>query len=658
MAMAMAPAESPDSPAPPPRRALLLLPRRRPPFEGAVLAAVVAAAPPVLQRARPFVTETFKSKRCKELPVGAACLVLFPDTEREADTAPVQKLSRIHDILQQGDQLLGGADEAEMEALRLSQRLRSCKDDPARLGPGVGRLSAWLKERTSQGRRFLGGDRLSLRSDVALVGALLTSRSWCRRLARTSLQKLQASKQPLKGTDLVLKWMLTVLNEEPCQQALRAARDFEAASWPWQDETLPPELCDFLRGLEVPEPLCAEELLSPSERSKLAEEQRQAELAAIPLVKAVQQGNVEAVRSLLAAGVSVDAKFRTKHHEVRLEHIACAVGVSRPKCRESDDDHPAKLIARDLNLQLFPERDPDVEAKGIEILRLLIEHRGSLEALDSDGGTPAFYAAMAGNVRCFEYMLQTGGEKVFHHQDYLDRYPLYWATSNDQPAAVRWLLQHTTLPVDARSRHGRTALAKAAWSDSPDIAAMLLEKRADPRIVDDHQRTVVHMASWGTWGGRRGGKFVNGRAAGASPRCLQLLLATEEGRLCMHVADRDGGTPIAIASATGALDALEELLRCPEGLRQVRDPPPELQDFLPLAAAAFRGHVGCMQMLLAARAIPELRAKRTARSAMDFAVIGQELPTAELLADQLSPGPATTAIFATALTWAVHTGVT
>ena len=32
-------------------------------------------------------------------------------------------------------------------------------------------------------------------------------------------------------------------------------------------------------------------------------------------------------------------------------------------------------------------------------------------------------------------------------EDYLDRYPLYWATSNDQPAAVQWLLQHTCLPV-------------------------------------------------------------------------------------------------------------------------------------------------------------------------------------------------------------------
>eukprot|EP00439_Symbiodinium_sp_Y106_P048041 s651_g6.t1 len=99
------------------------------------------------------------------------------------------------------------------------------------------------------------------------------------------------------------------------------------------------------------------------------------------------------------------------------------------------------------------------------------------------------------------------------------------------------------------------------------------------------------------------------------------------------------------------------LLRCPEGLRQVRDPPPELQDFLPLAAAAFRGHVDCMQMLLNARATPELRAKSTGRSAMDFAVIGQELPTAELLANQLPPGAGTTAIFATALAWAVHTGV-
>ncbi|CAE7629269.1 EXOSC10 [Symbiodinium necroappetens] len=441
--MAMSPRCLESSAPVPPRRALLLLPRRRPPLEGAVLAAIVAAAPPLL-RARQCLTQTFKSKRCKELPLGAACLVL---SSGSGHAEVGRRLGRIHDILQEAEQLLGGSEEAEMEALQLSQHLRSCRDDPGRLGPGVGRLSAWLKESASQGRRFLGGDRLSLRSDVALVGALLTSRSWCRRLAGASLQKLQAAKQPLKGTDLVLQWMLTVLNEEPCQQALKAARDLET-SWPsLHDEVLPPELCDFLRSLEVPEPLCAQELLSAKEREELEEEQRQAELAGIPLIKAVQHGDVEAVRSLLESGVSVDAKFRTKHHEVRLEHIACAVGVSRPACRQHDDDHPAKLIARDLNLQLFPDRDPGMEAKGIEILRLLVEYRGSLEALDSDGGTPAFYAAMAGNVRCFEHMLQAGGEKVFHHQDYLDRYPLYWATSNDQPAAVQWLLQHTCLPV-------------------------------------------------------------------------------------------------------------------------------------------------------------------------------------------------------------------
>eukprot|EP00439_Symbiodinium_sp_Y106_P048120 s761_g6.t1 len=427
----MAPCCTESSAPVPPRRALLLLPRRRPPFEGAVLAAIVAA-PALLQRARPCLTHTFKSKRCKELPLGAACLVLYSD----AEVGTERRLGRIPDILKEAEQLLGPgrSEEAETEALHLSQHLRSCGDHPGRLGPGVGRLSAWLKEGASQGRRFLSGDRLSLRSDVALVGALLTSRSWCRRLAGASLQKLQAAKQPLKGTDLVLQWMLTVLSEEPCQQALRAARDLET-SWPsLHEEVLPPDLCDFLRSLEAPEPLCAQELLSAREREELEKEQRQAELAGIPLIKAVQHGDVEAVRRLLESGVSVDAKFRTKHHEVRLEHIACAVGVSRP--------------ARDLNLRLFPDRDPAMEAKGIEILRLLVEYRGSLEALDSDGGTPAFYAAMAGNVRCFEYMLQAGGEKVFHHQDYLDRCPLYWATSNDQPAAVQWLLQNTCLPGD------------------------------------------------------------------------------------------------------------------------------------------------------------------------------------------------------------------
>eukprot|EP00439_Symbiodinium_sp_Y106_P051407 s761_g6.t2 len=415
--MAMAPCCTESSAPVPPRRALLLLPRRRPPFEGAVLAAIVAA-PALLQRARPCLTHTFKSKRCKELPLGAACLVLYSD----AEVGTERRLGRIPDILKEAEQLLGPgrSEEAETEALHLSQHLRSCGDHPGRLGPGVGRLSAWLKEGASQGRRFLSGDRLSLRSDVALVGALLTSRSWCRRLAGASLQKLQAAKQPLKGTDLVLQWMLTVLSEEPCQQALRAARDLET-SWPSLHEEVVAQ-----RALKWSDPILLWRKTSPKgsfRRLGLSEAVRRLLESGVPfqLQRALPCPSAllrlesceecgckvsdQAPRSAAGETWPVPRTSRFGAGSERQEHIACAVGVSRP--------------ARDLNLRLFPDRDPAMEAKGIEILRLLVEYRGSLEALDSDGGTPAFYAAMAGNVRCFEYMLQAGGEKVFHHQDSL-----------------------------------------------------------------------------------------------------------------------------------------------------------------------------------------------------------------------------------------------
>ncbi|CAE8732176.1 unnamed protein product [Polarella glacialis] len=702
---AVRPSRLPAAPA----RVVLLLPAQQPSFECAYLAAVgVAAATSLARRpsGSPASRFLFEVKRCKQLVGNAACLLVgqcsslveaeaSPGTSEASDSvwggalSVSRRHSELSEVLCAGHSLLRADARPSLEAtstssgkftpedrsslmnLELSQQIRAACGDPAQLGPLVGVLSSRLRKLSSSEKGsssdvvFFGGKSPSLISDIPLAGSLLTSASWCRRVAEAlepsdngkCLEKLKARKleAPLKGMDLVLFWLLQIMDDAPAQAALAACQAMAlqrpgepALAWPWEDSGADSEDADdrlmpseFLQYLDTVRPplgqVCADDLLTLQQQRGLAQHQEAAVLAGKPLIEAVQRGDVNQVRHLLLVGAKVDIQYHTKHHSLGLVHLAAALGISPPEGREYAKDHPASLIAADLQIQLYQVRNPSAEDGGVAILKLLVEAKCGLDIQDSDGSTPCFYAAMAGNVRCLEYILQAGGQQTFGTLDFLQRSDLYWATSNDQPHTVRWLLENVQgAKVDGQSRQGRTPLAKAAWSDLPECAQILIQHKADPRVVDDHGRTVLHMASWGPLGGRRGGKFVNGRAAGASPRCIELLLRSPEGRSCLVVGDRDLGTPLAIASATGALDAIEAIVACEEGRMQVLKHPPTAIDFVPLAAASFRGHEGCLRKLLEVLGDPSMRGKHTGRSALDFAVIGQQLSIVMLLAERLA----------------------
>lgn len=626
---------------------LLLVPREGPSFECAFLAAVAAGTSGAL-----------RVRRCVDLASGAGCL--WTASSAEGVIPGVASIAALPELLTAAAAVLDGCSagwrggRSDGHYCTLGQRVRAFGEDPSLLGPALGELSAELRAAgvrgsaagPAEGPRFLGGTRPSLLGDVPLVGGLLTSRVWCRRVKKSRAADFEAMEWPLKGNNLLLYWLHGVLDSHFGQLALQACRGEPLAL-----ESLVPDLLSL--GSAAPEALvaavrgalpppgalvAAAELQTDAQMLAAAERQVALERERQPLVDAVLSEDLAGVQRLLAVRADLGARLRTKHHEYRLQHVAAALGVSVP-VGATLDGHPAVLIAEDLGIRLYTtggEAD-DARRNGASIFKALLDARASLEDKDSDGSTPVFYAAMAGNLPALELIASVGGSTPFRKRDDLNRTPLYWATSNDQLAAVRWLCEHARdeIDLDVQSKHGRTALAKAAWSDLPVVAAALLEHRADPRVRDDHGRNVLHMASWGPFGGRRGHKFVSGRVAGASPRCVEMLLALPEGVECVAVPDRDDATPMHIAASTGAIEVLEIMLGTEAGRRCAREPPEGARDFVPLAGSAYRGHVDCLELLLKAGADP-LRQSCRGRSALDFAVVGRQARTCAVLAETVA----------------------
>eukprot|EP00928_Gymnodinium_smaydae_P056488 TRINITY_DN39861_c0_g1_i1.p1 TRINITY_DN39861_c0_g1~~TRINITY_DN39861_c0_g1_i1.p1 ORF type:complete len:1241 (-),score=115.08 TRINITY_DN39861_c0_g1_i1:536-4258(-) len=659
--------------------ATLLLPTQWPSFECAYLAVVMKKAASDISIASAAAGCTrFRIASLPEVASGAACLLVgtpsATDTpcghDRDVEEWRGRSYVSIPEMLAIGHEVINGGcgscftcNDARFD---LSERIRAAADNPAVLGPLIATLSRELRVLVSNFSGplplFFGGSAPSLGSDVPLVGALLTSRSWCRRVAESSLENMRALEWPLKGLELVLYWMLCVLEEHAGHQALQACRgEMDVNSFNVGVVLKPPhEVSKLLATLKPPDiAVRVAELLTDKQREEISKRQADVERANVPLLKAVRSGDLGGVRSALELRADVGVRVKTKHHEYGLEHIAASLGVSAP-IGAIEEGHAAELIAKDLDIRLFPPGSGSVETLSADMLKVLVACRASLNSMDSDGSTPLFYAAMSGNTLCLDFLLHEGGLNLFAHQDLIRRTALYWAASNDQKGAVAWLLENASaaIPIDAQSKHGRTALAKAAWGDLPEVASMLLDFRADPRVRDDHGRNVLHMASWGPWGGRRGGKYVNGRAAGASPRCVEILLRSPQGEACMAMCDRDDATPLHVAASTGALDVLNVMLSSDVGRRIIEVPLEYSTDFLPLAGAAFRGHDECLRTLLLARADANYR-NASGRSALDFAVAGRERTNVVVLIDHIIAHDVLekdhiAALFASAAEWAVR----
>ena len=86
-------------------------------------------------------------------------------------------------------------------------------------------------------------------------------------------------------------------------------------------------------------------------------------------------------------------------------------------------------------------------------------------------------------------------------------------------------------------------MSKACWNGFVDVTKVLLDSdKIDIDLKDNHGRTALHNAIWGSAGGRLGEKV--GISNEDSPECAQLLLDKGANP---NIEDNSGNTPINIA---------------------------------------------------------------------------------------------------------------
>ncbi|CAK4367004.1 unnamed protein product [Aphanomyces euteiches] len=232
-----------------------------------------------------------------------------------------------------------------------------------------------------------------------------------------------------------------------------------------------------------------------------------------PLQVAVQNGHIEAVRTLLKHNADVDKLPRASFYH-----------QSAVKPPIFFADH-----VQQRNVLTFRTTQAN-----------LLEEYGSDVAL-----TPLHTAAAADDHKRVESLVRSGldpdvlGELV---AGFYQRTPLHWAAISGSANSARHLLAHGANPM-AVDRFGRTPLHWAARNNHVQVVQLLLEYKADANAMDSDGYPVLCVAA---------------QAEGVSVEVIGLLVSAGAD---LAFKDRDGNTPLHIALINENRQTAVSLLR-------------------------------------------------------------------------------------------------
>ncbi|KAI9038209.1 uncharacterized protein KD926_011148 [Aspergillus affinis] len=144
--------------------------------------------------------------------------------------------------------------------------------------------------------------------------------------------------------------------------------------------------------------------------------------------------------------------------------------------------------------------------KALEVAQVLLSASGiDPDSKDHDGRTPLTYAAGIHSMPLVELLLKQASVQP----DTLDNYrrtPLFYATQrrvspwvlslnyDEEHRVINTLLDTGRVDVNVKDTGGRTALSHAAEEGREDIVKMLIQKGADPTIVNNSGESPLHYA--------------------------------------------------------------------------------------------------------------------------------------------------------------------
>lgn len=251
------------------------------------------------------------------------------------------------------------------------------------------------------------------------------------------------------------------------------------------------------------------------------------------LLKAVENGDLEQVRSCLESGV--DPNAADAHGAIPL-HWAAFRGQAEICELLLEHGAEANARARDGRTPLH------LAAQGgsTEVLDLLLAYQADISAPDhSELRTPLHLAAQEGQFEAASHLISCG--MPVDERDAAGRTPLWLAARHGQLETVQTLLA-LGADIDAPDNDGVTPLLSSLIEEYSEIARGLLGMGARANVQDLQEGlTPLHAA-----------------AANGDPEIVRLLL---ESGAALDLGMKDGATAEEVARAAGHCAVVEELQR-------------------------------------------------------------------------------------------------
>jgi ankyrin repeat protein len=202
------------------------------------------------------------------------------------------------------------------------------------------------------------------------------------------------------------------------------------------------------------------------------------------LTWAAATGNVEIVKTLLAAGAEVNAPSALGGP------LTLAAATGGPAVTRLLIQHKADISALKpdrTSVLMLAARNGDPET-----IRLLLARKADVAAADNHGTTALSYAAREGNVEAARLLLDAGAKVDAADADGWT--PLMHAAVNGRADTVTLLLKRGA-GLKAKERGGRTALLLAtSYGDHPEVVRRLLSDGADVQAKDARGRSALALA--------------------------------------------------------------------------------------------------------------------------------------------------------------------
>lgn len=211
-----------------------------------------------------------------------------------------------------------------------------------------------------------------------------------------------------------------------------------------------------------------------------------------PLVLAAAAGQNEAIELLLDAGARIDHRNLSGSSPLlraAMDNRRRTAVLLLQRGADPNLGNGKKLTA--LHAAAYNGND--------RLVKALLEHGAEPDAVDASGKSPAIYAAARGYFEVVDQLIEAGVDPARRYGN--DLTLLMWAAghSNDTPRkdgaeTVRRLLDRGA-PIDAVDNRGWSALMIAAERGHREIAALLLERGADPALRDKQGRRAEDLTN-------------------------------------------------------------------------------------------------------------------------------------------------------------------